>query len=68
MAPLPPGVASGIARAQHAWRYDDGTFVSYEDEEQIRIEQHERMARGGRARARDARRAPDGTFLPEQTP
>jgi len=70
MAPLPPpppGVAGGVARARHAWRYDNGTFMSYDDEEQILIEQHERMARGGRARARSAKRAPDGTFLPEQT-
>jgi len=63
MAPLPPGVAGGIARAQHAWRYEDGTFMSYDDEEQIRLEQHERMARSGRVRARGAKHAPDGTFL-----
>jgi hypothetical protein len=37
--------------------------MSYDDEEQIRIEQHERMARGGRARAARAKRAPDRTFL-----
>ena len=37
--------------------------MSYDDEEQIRAEQRERMAHGGRARARGARRAPDGTFL-----
>jgi hypothetical protein len=67
MAPLPPpprGIAGGgVARARHAWRYDDGTFMSYENEEQIRLEQHERMARGGRARASVAKRAPDGTFV-----
>jgi hypothetical protein len=63
MAPPPPGVAGGIARAWHAWRHDDGTFMSYDDEERIKIEQRERMARGGRARARGARRAPDGTLL-----
>jgi hypothetical protein len=63
MAPLPPGVTGGIARARHAWRYDDGTFMSYENEEQIRLKQHERMACGGRARARVAKRAPDGTFV-----
>jgi hypothetical protein len=61
--PLPYGVAGGRARARHAWRYDDGTFMSYDDEEQIQIEARERMARGGRARARIAKRAPDGTFL-----
>jgi len=60
--PLPPGVAGGIARARHAWRYDDGTFMSYDDEERIQLEQRERMARSGRARARDAKRAPNGTF------
>jgi len=60
---LPLGVVGGIARARHAWRHDDGTFMSYDDEEQIRIEQHERMARGGRARAARAKRAPDRTFL-----
>ena len=47
MASLPPGVASGIERARHVRRYGDGRFMSYDDEEQIRIEQHERMARGG---------------------
>ena len=44
MAPLPPGVAGEIARARHAWRYDDGTFMSHEDVEQILAEQRERMA------------------------
>lgn len=63
MSPEPPGTAGGIARAWHAWRHDDGTFMSYDDEERIEIEQRERMARGGRARARGARRAPDGRFL-----
>jgi len=46
MTPLPPGPAGGIARAKHAWRYDDGTFMSYDVEQQIRAEQRERMARG----------------------
>ena len=63
VAPPPPGVAGRIARARHAGRHDDGTFMSYHDEERIEIEQRERMARGGRARARDAKRAPDRTFL-----
>jgi len=63
VAPLPPSVAGGIARARHAWRHDDGTFMSYDDEQRIQLEQHERMARGGRARAAGAKRAPDGTFL-----
>ena len=63
MAPLPAGAAGGIARVRHSRRYDDGTFMSYDSEEQIRAEQHEQMARGGRARARGAWRAPDGRFL-----
>jgi hypothetical protein len=63
LPPPPPGVAGGTARARHAWRYDDGTFMSYDDEERIRIKQHERMARGGRARAVGAKRTPDGRFL-----
>lgn len=66
MEPLPsppPGVAGGIVRAWHAWRHDDGTFMSYDDEERIESEQRERMARGGRARARGAKRAPNGRFL-----
>jgi len=33
MAPLPPDVAGGIARARHAWSYDNSTFMSYDDEE-----------------------------------
>jgi len=36
--------------------------MSYDDEERIQLEQRERMARSGRARARDAKRAPNGTF------
>ena len=52
MVPLPLGVACRIARARYAWRYDDGRFMSYDDEKQIRIEQRERMARGGRAWAK----------------
>ena len=47
MAPLPLGVVGGITRAKHAWRYNDGTFMSYDNEEQIRIEQRGRMAPDG---------------------
>jgi hypothetical protein len=65
---LPPGVAGGVARARHAWRYDDGTFMSYNDDERIQIEQRERMARGGRARAKHAKRKTDGIFLPDEIP
>jgi len=63
VAPPPPGVAGGIARVWHAWRHDDRTFMSHDDEERIEIERRERMVRGGRARARGARRTPDGRFL-----
>lgn len=63
IVPLPRGVAGGLARAKCAGRYDDGTWMSYDDEERIMREQHERMARGGRARANGAKRAPDGTFV-----
>ena len=63
MVPLPRGVAGGLARAKYAWRYDDGTWMSYDDEQRIMLEQHERMSRGGRARAKGAKRAPDGTFV-----
>ena len=56
-------LAPWIAQARHAWRHNDGTFMSYDAEEQIRLEQGEEMARGGRARARAAKRAADGTFL-----
>ena len=37
--------------------------MSYDVEQQIRAEQRERMARGGRAQARGAKWAPDGTFV-----
>jgi hypothetical protein len=37
--------------------------MSNDVERQIRAEQHERMAHGGRARARGAKRAPNGRFL-----
>jgi hypothetical protein len=32
MAPT-AGRRRRVARARHAWRYDDGTFMSYDDEE-----------------------------------
>ena len=38
--------------------------MSYNAEERIRLEQRERMARGGRVRARAAKPAPDGALLP----
>ena len=63
ITPLPPGVAGGIARARYAWRCDDGTFMSYDVEQQIRAEHRARMARGGRTRAARAKPAPDGTFV-----
>jgi len=66
VAPLSRGKAGGLARAQSALRYSDGTFMS-EDEHQVAIEEfqlakYERYAAGGRARAATALRAPDGTF------
>jgi len=66
MAPLPRGVAGGLARAKYAWRYKDGTWISYDEEEQIMRERCQRMSRGGRARAKGAKRAPDGTFVREE--
>jgi hypothetical protein len=41
--------------------------MSYNVEKQIRLKQHEQIARGGRARAQTVKRAPDGTFLPTDT-
>lgn len=61
--PLPYGVPGGRARALYAWRYDDGTFMSYADKEQILADAHERMARGGRARALSARRDAHGRYV-----
>lgn len=63
LKPLPYGVAGGRARARYAWRYYDGTFMSYDDAERIELEAGERMARGGRARALGAKRTSDGRFL-----
>lgn len=63
LKPLPYGVAGGRARAQYAWRYDDGTFMSYDDAERLQLEARERMARGGRARARGARRNARGRYV-----
>jgi hypothetical protein len=40
--------------------------MSYDAENEIQIEQRERMARSGRARA--AKRAADGTFVSKETP
>ena len=57
MAPLPLGVVGGITRAKHTWRYNDGTFMSHDNEEQIRIEQRGWMAPDGQAWAHGARRA-----------
>lgn len=63
MTPLPYGVAGGRARARHAWRDDNGTFMSYDEKERLEFEAYDRMAHGGRARARGARRSADGRFL-----
>lgn len=57
--------ASGHQRhAQHAPRWADGTFMSYEDERHIADKARERYAKAGRARAICAKRAADGSFLP----
>ena len=58
-APLPRGRAGGLARARTAWRYFDGTFMPESEKEAAYLEEYERYAAGGRARAvlgvRDAR-------------
>jgi hypothetical protein len=59
---LPRGHAGGLARAQTAWRYFDGTFMPESEKESAYFEEYERHAAGGRARARSARRLSDGTF------
>lgn len=65
--PLPRGVAGGRSRAQSAWRYSDGTFMSDSERaaavDEFEFAGYERYAAGGRARARSAKRAPDGSFL-----
>jgi len=62
-APFPRGRAGGLARARHAWRYLDGTFMLESEKFEAYREEHERYAAGGRARARTAERTADGRFL-----
>jgi hypothetical protein len=61
-------LAGGVARARDAWRYSDGTLMSDREKHaaiaEYEIEEYERYAAGGRARAARAHRARDGTFLP----
>ena len=62
--PIPPrGRAGSLARAKSAWRYFDGTFMPESARDEAYRLEYERYAVGGRARARKARRAEDGTFL-----
>jgi hypothetical protein len=63
-APIPCGRAGGLARARHAWRYLDGTFMPESERCEARRQEYERYAAGGRARAASALRAKDGAFLP----
>jgi hypothetical protein len=50
-APLTRGRAGGLARARTAWRYFDGTFMPESEKEAAYLEEYERYAAGGRARA-----------------
>lgn len=60
------GRAGGRARAQSAWRWDDGTFMTDADklelQEEARQQAYERHAAGGRARASRAHRGASGKF------
>src|SRR5208337_4210863 len=64
VAPLARGKAGGLARAQTAWRYADGTFASDSVKREAYLAERERFAAGGRARAARAVRRRDGTFAP----
>lgn len=64
-APLPRGRAGGLSRSGNAWRYLDGTFMPEQQKELAYLEEYERYAKGGRARAAIAQRASNGTFLPK---
>lgn len=73
-APVKRGRAGGKARAAQVRaldeRYSDGRFMSHREweevERQVAGEEYMRYAAGGFARARMARRAPDGTYLPRE--
>ena len=69
-ARTPRGRAGGLARAQTAWRYSDGTFMPQRARaaaiEELEKQDYERYAAGGRARAMNAPRAPNGTFVRRQ--
>jgi hypothetical protein len=62
-SPLPRGRAGGLARAGRAWRYFDGTFMPESEKDAAYLEQYERYAAGGRARAALARRDASGRFV-----
>jgi hypothetical protein len=58
VAPLPRGEAGGIAHG-----YFDGTFMPESEKDAAALEEYERYAAGGRARARTAMRNESGRFL-----
>jgi hypothetical protein len=62
-APLPRGRAAGLARPRTAWRYFDGTFMPESERRASDLEEYERYAAGGRARAASAVRNEDGKFI-----
>jgi hypothetical protein len=66
-APLPRGRAGGLERSKGAWRYFDGTFMRESEKETAYLEEYERYAAGGRARAATAGRSDDGRFLSART-
>jgi hypothetical protein len=59
----PRGRAGGLARASTAWRYFDGTFMPESEKEAADLNEYERYAVGGRARAAQARRDEEGRFV-----
>jgi hypothetical protein len=61
-APIPRERLGGLARASHAWRYLNGTFMPESERYEARRQGYERYAVGGRARAASALRAKDGVF------
>ncbi len=60
--PLPRGRAGGLARARSAWRYFDGTFMPESEKSEAYLADYERYAIGGRARAANVLRRPNGRF------
>jgi hypothetical protein len=60
------GRAGSLVRAREAWRCSDGTFMANSEKEaayeEYDLQEYERHAAGGRARALTALRRKDGTF------